>query len=184
MLATILYALLGLVVLLVIIGLFLPAKVTVLRSITIDKPVEAIFPWAADLKLWPQWTVWNAAEDPTLKYDYPGPTTGSGGAMHWTAKKMGDGSLTFTECQVNQALRYELRMPAHGTNVHGNIEFESVGGGATGVTWYDEVDLGSNPLKHLLGPLLKKMLGRALARSLAGLKTAALTGRATGPGPK
>jgi hypothetical protein len=180
----VLLSLLGLVVLLVIVGLVLPAKVTVLRSITIDRPVEAIFPWAADLKLWPQWTVWTSAEDPTLNYTYPGPTTGLGGAMHWTAKKMGDGSLTFTEFQANQALRYELRMPAHGTNVQGNIEFESAGGGATGVTWYDEVDLGKNPFKHLLGPLLRKMLGRAFERSLAGLKTAAMTGQAAGPGPK
>lgn len=184
MFAIMLYVLLGLVLLLVIIGLFLPSKVTVLRSITVDKPVEAIFPWVADLKLWPQWTVWNATEDPTMKYTYPGPTTGAGGAMQWTAKKMGDGSLTFTECQPNQALRYELLMPAHGTNVHGNIEFESAGGGATGVTWYDEVDLGANPFKHLMGPLLKKMLGHAFMRSLVGLKTAAMTGQAAGPGPK
>ena len=180
----VLSGLLGLVVLLVIIGFVLPSKVTVLRSVTIDRPVEAIFPWVADLKLWPQWTVWNAADDATLNYTYPGPTTGLGGAMHWTAKKMGDGSLTFTEFQPNQALRYELRMPAHGTNVQGNIEFESAGGGATSVTWYDDVNLGGNPFKHLLGPLLKKMLGRAFERSLAGLKTAAMTGHASGPGPK
>ncbi len=184
MLAIILYVLLGLVVLLVIIGLFLPAKITVLRSVTIDRPVEVIFPWAADLKLWPQWTVWNATEDPTLRYTYPGPTTGKGGAMHWTARKMGDGSLTFTDFLPHQALRYELRMPAQGTNVQGNIEFESAGGGATGVTWYDDVHLGPNPLKHLLGPLLKRILGQAFARSLAGLKNAAMTGQATGPGPK
>jgi uncharacterized protein YndB with AHSA1/START domain len=180
----VLLGLLGLLLLLVIIGLFLPSKVTVLRSTTIDKPVESIFPWVADLKLWPQWTVWNAAEDPTLIYTYPGPTTGLGGAMHWTAKKMGDGSLTFTEFAPNKTIRYELRMPAHGTNVQGNIEFESAGGGATGVTWYDDVDLGANPFKHLLGPLLKSMLGKAFARSLAGLKTAAMTGKAAGPGPK
>jgi uncharacterized membrane protein len=184
MLALILYAMLGLVVLLVIFGFILPSKITVMHSVTIDKPVEVIFPWVADLKLWPQWTVWNATEDSTLSYTYPGPTTGAGGAMHWTAKKMGDGSLTFTEFQPNQALRYELLMPAHGTRVQGNIEFESAGGGATGVTWYDEVNLGANPFKHLLGPVLKKMLGRAFARSLAGLKKAAMTGQASGPGPK
>lgn len=183
MLAIISYTLLGLAVLVVVLGFILPAKITIMHSVTIDRPVEAIFPWAADLKLWPQWTVWNATADPTLQYTYPGPTTGAGGAMQWTAEKMGAGSLTITEFQANRALRYELNMPAHGNKVQGNLEFESVGGGATGVTWYDDVDLGANPFKHLVGPLLKKVHGRAQIRSLAGLKHAALTGHATGPGP-
>jgi len=181
---TLLYVLLGLGVLLMVIGFFLPARVTVERSITIDQPAGKIFSWAADLKLWPQWTVWNAAEDATLAYTYPGPTTGLGGSMQWTAKKMGDGSLRFTEFEPDKRLVYELRMPAHHTTVRGELEFESAGGGATRVTWLDEVDLGGNPLKKWLGPLLKKMLGRAFARNLQGLKTAAMTGRATGPGPK
>lgn len=176
--------LLALVVLLVIVGLVLPSRLTVERSLTIDQPVEKIFPWAADLKLWPQWTVWNTAEDPSLAYTYPGPTTGPGGAMAWTAKKMGDGTLKFTHFEVNKALHYELVMPAHGTRVYGELEFESAGGGATRVTWLDEIDLGGSPLKKLLGPMLKKMLGRAFARNLQGLKTAAMTGQAAGPGPK
>ncbi len=184
MLAYIIYALLGLAVLLVVIGIFLPSRVTVERAITIDAPAEKIFPWAADLKLWPQWTVWNAAEDATLAYTYPGPTTGQGGSMHWTAKKMGDGNLTFREFEPAQRLVYELRMPAHNTTVYGEIEFESAGGGSTPVTWLDEVDLGGNPLKKWLGPVLKKMLGQAFARNLVGLRNATLSGAASGPGPK
>src|SRR5262245_22770945 len=139
MLTIILGSIIGLVVLLALIGLFMPSRVTVERSVTIDQPVEKIFPWAADLKLWPQWTVWNTAEDATLAYTYPGPTTGLGGSMHWTAKKMGSGNLTFTAFTPNQNLRYELKMPDHKTQVRGNIEFESAGGGATRVSWFDEV---------------------------------------------
>lgn len=180
----ILFTLLGLVVLLVIVGLFLPSRVTVERSITIDQPVEKIFSWVADLKLWPQWTVWNATEDPTLAYTYPGPTTGLGGSMNWTAKKMRDGTLKFVHFESGKALHYELVMLVDGTKVYGEIEFESAGGGATRVTWLDEINLGSNPLKKFVGPLLKKMLGRAFERNLQGLKTAAMTGKAAGPGEK
>lgn len=176
--------LLALAVLLVIVGLVLPSRLTVERSLTIDQPAEKIFPWAADLKLWPQWTVWNATEDPSLAYIYPGPTTGLGGSMTWTAKKMGDGTLKLVHFEADKALHYELVMPAHGTRVYGELEFESAGGGATRVTWLDEIDLGGNPLKKLLGPMLKKILGRAFERNLQGLKTAAMTGQAAGPGPK
>ena len=153
---TIVCVLLGLVVLLVVIGFLLPSGVTIERSITIDAAAEKIFPWVSDLKLWPQWTVWNAAEDATLAYTYPGPTIGKGGAMHWTAKKMGDGNLTITEIEPPLRLVYELRMPTHNTTVRGEIELESAGGGVTRVTWLDEVDMGSNPLKKWFGPLLKK----------------------------
>jgi uncharacterized protein YndB with AHSA1/START domain len=174
----------GLVLVVVAIGFLLPARITVERATVIDQPPEKIFPWVAELKLWPEWTIWNAAEDATLTYSYPGATTGLAGSMHWTAKKMGDGSLIFSAFEPNRVLRYELRMPAHGTIVHGNIEFESAGGGATRVDWFDEVELGHNPFKKLLGPVLRRMLGRAFERSLTGLNVAAMTGRANGPGPK
>jgi hypothetical protein len=173
---------LGFILVVVVIGLVLPSRVVVERATVIDQPVEKIFPWAAELKLWPQWTVWNPTEDATLSYTYPSATTGLAGAMHWTAKKMGNGSLIFSAFEVNKTLRYELRMPARNTIVHGNIEFESAGGGATRVDWFDEVELGHNPFKKLLGPLLGKFLGRAFERNLAGLKIAAMTGRAAGPG--
>ena len=181
MLVYILSITLGLVLVVAAVGLFLPSRITVERATVIDQPVEKIFPWVAELKLWPQWTVWNTAEDVTLSYTYPGATTGLAGAMHWTAKKMGDGSLIFSGFEPNKALRYEMRLPAHETIVHGNIEFESAGGGSTRVDWYDEVELGRNPFKKLFGPLVRRMLGRAFERSLAGLKTAAMTGTASGP---
>ena len=184
MLAIILYTVLGLVVIVVVVGLLLPSRVLVERAVVIDQPAEAIFPWIADLKLWPRWSVWNRTEDPTLAYTYDGATTGRGGAMRWTARKMGNGCLTITEFVPNQVLRYELRMEGRGMVVRGNIELESAGGGATRVDWFDEVDLGHNPLRKWLGFVIRPMLGRAFERSLAGLKTAAQTGQASGPGPK
>jgi len=184
MVTSALIVVLGLALVVTAVGFFLPSRVLVERARVIALPVEKIFPWVAELKRWPEWTVWNAAEDATLRYSYPAATTGLAAAMHWTAEKLGDGSLIFSEFAPNKTLRYELRMPAHNTIVHGNIEFESAGGGATRVDWYDEVELGANPYKKLFGPVLKRMLGRAFERSLAGLETAAMTGRAAGPGPK
>jgi len=184
MLAYALMTLLGLVLVVTAVGFLMPRRVLVEKATVIDQPVERVFPWVADLKRWAEWTVWNATEDPTLTYSYPGATTGLAGAMHWTAQKMGSGSLIFREFEPNRAVRYEMRMPSHGTIVLGNIEFESAGGGSTRVDWFDEVDLGPNPYKKLLGPILKPMLGRAFERSLVGLKQAAMTGRASGPGPK
>jgi hypothetical protein len=184
MLAIILYLVLGLLVALVVIGWLLPREITVERAISIDRLPDAIFPWIANLKTWPDWTIWNKNEDPSLVYTYSGADTGLGAAMSWTAKKMGDGTLTINAAQPSQFIRYDMRLTGRTMVVRGNLELESAGGGATLVMWFDNIDLGGNPLRHWLGLLLKPMLARAYHRNLAGLKAAVETGRASGPGLK
>jgi len=184
MLLTILLLVLGLVVLLVVVGWLLPREITIQRDIGIDKPADAIFPWVANLKTWPDWTMWNKREDPSLEYSYSGPESGLGAAMSWTAKKLGDGTLTISDAKPDQFIRYEMRMKDRPIVVRGNIEFESVGGGATLVMWFDSVNLGANPLRRWLGLVLKPMMGKVFHRNLAGLRVAAETGKASGPGPK
>ncbi len=182
MLATILILVAGLLVALAVIGFLLPRQITVERSIGIDRPAEAIFPWVADLKTWPQWTVWNQTEDPSLACTFSGTAGGQGAAMSWTAKKLGRGTLTVTAAEPGRYIRYSLRAEGRAIGVNGNIEIESAGGGATLVQWFDTVDLGMNPLRRWTRFLLKSSLGRAFRRNLAGLKIAAETGRASGPG--
>ncbi len=177
MLATILCLVAGLGVALAVIGFLLPRRITVERSIGIDRPAEAIYPWVADLKTWPQWTVWNPAEDPSLAYTYSGAASGQGAAMSWTAKKLGDGTLTVTAAEPGRYLRYALRMEGRPMEVQGNIEIESAGGGATLIQWFDTVDLGLNPLWRWMGLRLKRSLGRAYRRNLAGLKRAVEAGQ-------
>lgn len=185
MLATILCLVLGLlVVLVVVVGWLLPREVTVERAIGIDKPADAIFPWIASLKMWPDWTVWNKQEDPSLVYTYSGADAGRGASMTWTAKKMGSGSLTITDAAPGRYIRYTLRLQNRTMVVRGNIEIEPAGGGATLVQWFDTVDFGRNPFTRWLAFLVKPMLGRAYHRNLAGLKAAVETGCASGPGPK
>ena len=168
----------------VVIGWLLPRNITIERAIGIDKSADAIFPWIANLRTWPEWTVWNQKEDPSLAYTYSGPESGLGAAMSWTAKKMGDGMLTISDAKPDRFIRYEMRMKDRPIVVRGNIELESVGGGATLVMWFDHIKLGVNPLRRWLGLLLKPMMGKAFHRNLTGLRTAAEKGKASGPGPK
>ncbi|HUJ44629.1 MAG TPA: SRPBCC family protein [Opitutaceae bacterium] len=184
MLLTILLLVLGFVVLLMVIGWLLPREITIERAIGIDKPAEAIFPWIANLQTWPDWTIWNKQEDASLVYSYSGAAAGLGAAMSWTAKKMGDGMLTIHDAKPDRFIRYEMRMKDRSIVVHGNVELESVGGGATLVMWFDNINLGANPARRWLGLLLRPMMGKVFHRNLAGLRTAAETGKASGPGPK
>lgn len=184
MLTMILYLLLGLIVVFVVIGWRLPREITIERAIGIDQPADAVFPWIANLRTWPEWTVWNKQEDPSLAYTYSGSDSGLGAAMSWTAKKMGDGKLTINDAKPDRFIRYEMHMTGRPIVVRGNIELESAGGGATLVMWFDNIDLGANPLRRWRGLLLRPMIGKAYHRNLTGLRTAAETGKASGPGPK
>jgi uncharacterized membrane protein len=184
MLAMILYLVLGLIVVFVLIGWLLRREITIERAIGIDKPADTIFPWLANLRTWPDWTVWNKQEDPSLAYSYSGSDSGLGATMSWTAKKMGDGKLTINDAKPGRFIRYEMRLTGRRIVVRGNIELESAGGGATLVMWFDNIDLGANPLRRWLGLRLKATMGKAFRRSLAGLRTAAETGKTSGPGPK
>ena len=184
MLAMILYLVLGLIVVFVLIGWLLRREITIERAIGIDKPADTIFPWLANLRTWPDWTVWNKQEDPSLAYSYAGSDSGLGATMSWTAKKMGDGKLTINDANPGRFIRYEMRMTGRLIVVRGNIELESAGGGATLVMWFDNIDLGANPLRRWLGPFLKPAMEKAFHRNLTGLKLAAETGKASGPGPK
>ena len=60
-------------------------------------------------------------------------------------------------------------------------EFEPVAGAAAMLTWTDKADLGKNPAKRLMGPLMSKMMKQSLDKSLAGIK--ALAEAAPGPRP-
>jgi hypothetical protein len=184
MLTMILYLLLGLIVVFVVIGWLLPREITIERAIGIDKTADTIFPWIANLRTWPEWTVWNNHEDPSLAYRYSGSDSGLGAAMSWTAKKMGDGQLTINDAKPGRFIRYEMRMTGRSMVVRGNIELESAGGGATLVMWFDNINLGANPLRRWFGLLLRPMMEKAFHRNLTGLKSAAETGKASGPGRK
>jgi hypothetical protein len=183
MLAAAVGLLLGAFLLVAAIGVLLPARIKVARTLMIDLPPERIFPWVADLRLWPGWTVWNRSEDPTLSYSYPSATTGLAGSMHWIAAGFGSGSLIITRFEANRTLGYEMRLLTRAAVVQGGIALEPGEGGATKVWWRDEVDLGGNPFRKLAGPFVARALGKSFDRNLAGLNAAALTGRAGGPGP-
>jgi hypothetical protein len=173
----------GTLLLVAAIGFLIPARIRVGRALVIDLPPERIFPWMADLRLWPGWTVWNRNEDPTLSYSYPSATTGLAGSMLWVAARLGSGSLIITRFEANRLLGYEMRLLSRAAVVQGRIELEPGEGGVTRVLWRDEVDLGGNPFRKLGGPFVARALGKSFERNLAGLNAAALTGRARGPGP-
>ena len=86
---------LGLVVLVVGIGAFLPKDFRVERSIEIDASPDVVFDQVDSLPKWNAWSPW-IARDPSIENEFTGPEAGVGSTVTWTSEKSGDGTQTIT----------------------------------------------------------------------------------------
>ena len=92
----------ALIVLLLVVGFFLPATFTVVRSAEIAAPPDKVYALVADPRGWKQWSAWNR-RDPQMQIEYSGPPAGMGAKWAWKSKTQGDGEMTFTAAEPAQA---------------------------------------------------------------------------------
>src|ERR1700755_2063659 len=84
------------VAILVAVGFVLPDTKHVERSIVIDRPPSQVFTLLDSFRRFGEWSPW-ADQDPNMKIDFSGPTSGSGAKYSWTGnKQVGSGSQTIT----------------------------------------------------------------------------------------
>jgi len=83
-----------LLIILGVIGYFLPTNFSVNKSINISSNSAHIHDFVGDLNKWQEWTVWKG-DDPEIEIFIGEKTKGIGANQRWTDKH-GGGSLTFT----------------------------------------------------------------------------------------
>lgn len=165
----ILGAALGMVLILVAIGFFLPSRWHVERTVIIKAPVEKIYPLIANLKTgWPQWNTFDK-EDPGIQYIFTGPAEGDGATRSWASQKTGVGIQKITKADPKSGIDFEISMGSGGFVIFGSLNMEPAAGG-TRVTWRDGGDMGSNPIYKIMGYLMDPMMGASLQKSLDNLK--------------
>jgi ribosome-associated toxin RatA of RatAB toxin-antitoxin module len=113
-------------VLFIIIGLSLPKKTVVERSVIINAPVALVFGNVNNLKNHEKWDPWQA-EDKTMKITYGTVTEGTGASYRWTSE-MGDGTQTITESVTNRSVKVELDFKDRRT-MRGRWNFTPMGQG-------------------------------------------------------
>lgn len=159
--------LIGLVMLFLLAGFLLPSGYSAQRSVTINAPVEKVYPLVANVKAWKQWTVWNQ-RDPNMQLSYSGPDSGVGAKWAWKSKSEGNGAMEFTAAEPNKRIAYALQMEGM-TPAPGDIKFEPAGNG-TKVTWYMSGDAGMNPMMRWFGYFMDRLVGPDFEAGLANLK--------------
>jgi hypothetical protein len=166
----ILLGLLVLLVVLLVVGFFLPGRYRVERSTVMHATTEAIFPYVNTLKRWPDWTAWNTKKYPDMKVEFEGPEAGKGATYRWDGKDVGKGSLTLTSSDPERGVEYDLNFENGKYLSKGALQFEPMTEGVK-VTFRNEGDLGWSPISRYFGLMMDRFMGPDFEEGLANLKT-------------
>ncbi|MGE0614778.1 MAG: SRPBCC family protein [Bacteriovoracia bacterium] len=112
-----------------------PADYVISREMTMQAPVDKVFPYLNNSKLAGAWSPWQE-EDPQASMTYTGPDAGVGSRTSWDGgEKLGTGSATIVESIPNQkvAIKLDYQKPFQMTQ---DAEYlVKTSGGETTVTW-------------------------------------------------
>ncbi len=160
--------LVGLVAILAAVAVGLPAHVTVARSVVINAPESAVFPYVNNLHRLGDWSPWKL-RDPQLTMTYGGPEEGKGAQIQWTSQKpsIGTGSMSISDSNLNRS----VELAANFNNVEGTSTFEiAPSGSGSKLTWSFGYDTGSSPLKKWKALMLDSFIGAEYRAGLDKLK--------------
>jgi hypothetical protein len=157
---------LGLAGALYVLGLLLPRRWRVQRTIRVAAAPDRIYPLVANLR--DGWRRWNAfgTDDPTLQMVYSGPTEGVGATQAWTGRKTPAGEMHIVEADPGRGVRYALR--AGPFELTGSLSFQA-DGAETAITWTDEGTI-DNPFFRLFTPFVERAVGKPFEVGLAALR--------------
>ncbi|HKA99434.1 MAG TPA: SRPBCC family protein [Methyloceanibacter sp.] len=150
------------------VALGLPSHVTVSRSVVINAPESAIFPYLNNLHQFEEWSPWKA-RDPQLAVSYGGPESGRGARVTWSSKKpsIGTGSMEISETQPSR----RIDLVANINGLDGTSSYDIVPSGAgSKVIWTFGYESGTNPLKRWKALMLDGFVGAEYRTGLERLR--------------
>jgi hypothetical protein len=157
------------VLLFVGISFFLPDTYHVERTVSIDSPAEQVHRLTSDLQNgWAQWEPWSEADD-SVETTYGDVVAGVGAHQFWSSKD-GNGTLTFTVCDVTQGIEYDMAFNVDQYLSKGKLRYTATATG-TDVTWEMEGGVSGVSGKYF-GYMMDSMVGPMFERGLTNLKTA------------
>ena len=159
----------ALVLILGAVALGLPAHVTVARSVVINAPEYAIFPYLNTPRRYVSWSS-QAARDPNMKVTYSGPQEGKGAKIKWESEKPSIGTGNMEVVNSEHPKSVELTANFNGLEGIGDFDLAPAGSGSK-VTWSFGYPTGSSPLKRWKALMLDGFIGAEYEAGLLKLKT-------------
>jgi len=151
MIKKILFAIAGLIVVLVLIGFVFPAKLIISKSYTINAPATAVFEEINDLERWQNWQYWNTL-DPEMKIIYGEKKVGTGASYSWEGPNLGTGTLAISESIPDKSIAID--MDFGGNPAKGFYSLVPTGE-STQLDLNFSNDAGMNPIGHWINVFIK-----------------------------
>lgn len=155
-------------ILILVVGLFLPTSYTVQRYIVIDAPPEEVHEYVGDLKKWDEWTPWKE-DDPTIVVTHGDKTSGVGASQSWVGES-GDGALTITKDAPEKGIEYDLVFDGGTYVCESAMNYDALQDGGTKVTWVMDGDMGTPVIGGYFAIMMDSMVGEMFDRGLSNLK--------------
>lgn len=154
------------------IGMVLGDHYRVERSITVQADAARVHELCGELENWPQWAPWQES-DPTIVTTLGEKTTGVGAYQSWTGDS-GSGELTFTRCDPQQGISYQMNFidGDRKTPAIGMMNYSPAEGGVR-VAWVMEGKMDMPVVGGYFALLADPMIGGMFQQGLDKLKKVA-----------
>ncbi len=158
------------IALIIVVGLILPRKAHLERSVVIQAPVDRVFSYVNSLSRFQEFSPWREME-PDAAVTMGEKTEGVGASFSWKGKKTGEGSMTISESTKNERVVTDLEFKDQGkATAYFNLKPQD---GGTQVTWGFDGDAGYNLISRYFYLFMDRFLGPDYERGLAKLKALA-----------
>ncbi len=160
----------GLLVILVVIGLFLPSTAQVERSVVIEAPPERVYEVVSDFNQFNRWSPWYE-NDPNAEYTISPPGTGVGATFSWASEVpgVGSGSQQIIALEENRLIQIKLDFGPDG-QATSSYTLEALNDGSTRLTWGFDTDFGYDLIGRYLGLVFDKWIGQDYEKGLTKLR--------------
>ncbi|MBE0363079.1 hypothetical protein PULV_a0705 [Pseudoalteromonas ulvae UL12] len=155
-----------LLILVLVIGFFLPTHYAIKQDININANPSSIHYWTDDLVRWPNWQAWHILT-PQLEFIYGEKTEGVGAFLAWQNEQV-EGELTISHIN-GQQIDYNMLF----NNEHlalSQLSFTVIAPTQTKVTWSIKGEINTPVLAGYLTLYYKVVLAQALELGLRNLK--------------
>ncbi|MBD1389577.1 SRPBCC family protein [Neiella sp. HB171785] len=170
----VLKSLIGLWVIIMVTGLFLPNNYRIERFTIVDADQTTLHAYVQDLEQWQEWSPWIEA-DPTIKVTLGNITSGPGAFQSWQGES-GDGELLFTQVNEQQGVSYDIWFNQKADKAQGAIAYEPLDAGQIKVIWTMEGEVTTPIFGPYLALFMDGMVGPSFDLGLYKLKSLVETG--------
>lgn len=162
-------ALLFLLVVTVVIGFFLPAKVHLERSVVINREAAKIFQVINSLENFNKWSPWFE-NDIHAQYTLSGSKSGVSSKLSWVGNDMvGSGSNEIIDSQENAFIKTQFFFGKSDQPAFSTISLTPENG-ATKVTWAFDNNFGYNIFYRYFGLVIEDMIAPDYEKGMGNLK--------------